>query len=303
MRSTIRIGVWLGTSAILASVGACAASTKPGFDDPDASSSDSATLPGQDAAVFNTPDAADSAVNQSDSALPEVAIIYAHSPTALYKLDPISKAVSLISSFMGTATPVIDIALDANSNAFVTTFDGVYSLDLTSAICTLIQSGTYPNSLSFVPKGTLDPTQEALVGYLNSTYVRIDTKTGNITTVGGLTGGYVSSGDIVSVNGGGTFLTVKGNTCGDCLFQVNPKTGDLLKNFGSVNHAQVYGLAYWGAALYGFDNAGELFEIDAKGVLIKTTPVPVPAGLMWWGAGSTTSAPVADPDGGTIPIN
>jgi len=303
MRSTIGIGVWLGTSAILAVVGACAVSSKPGFDEPDASS-DSGTGPGQDSATFNTPDSADSApVNQPDSALPEVAVIYAHSPTVLYKLDPISKAVTLISSFMGTATPVIDLALDANSNAFVTTFDGVYSLDLTSAICTLIQSGTYPNSLSFVPKGTLDATKEALVGYLNSTYVRIDTKTGNITTVGGLTGGYVSSGDIVSVTGGGTFLTVKGNTCGDCLFQVNPVTGDLVKNFGSVNHAQVYGLAYWGASLYGFDNAGELFEINAKGTLIKTTPVPVPAGLQWWGAGSTTSAPVADPDGGTIPIN
>ena len=303
MRSVIAI-VCLGTFALLAPAGACGGTKPvPAFIGPDASSDDSGD-PGLDSGDFIHPDAADTGpVDPGDSSLPEVAVVYAHSPSALYKLDPNTKAVSLIAAFTGCTAQVIDLALDANSNAFVTTFDGVYSLNLKTAACKLIQNGSYPNSLSFVPKGTLDPTQEALVGYQGSTYVRIDTKTGNITTVGTLTGGYASSGDIVSVNGGGTFLTVNGNGCGDCLLQVNPKTGDLLKNFGSVNHASVFGLAYWGATLYGFDDAGELFEIDAKGTTIKTTPVSVPAGLQWWGAGSTTSAPVADKDGGTIPIN
>ena len=57
------------------------------------------------------------------------------------------------------------------------------------------------------------------------------------------------------------------------------------------------------ARSYGFDNAGELFEITANGNGIKTTAIPVVGGLQFWGAGSTTSAPVTDKDGGGIIIN
>ena len=46
---------------------------------------------------------------------------------------------------------------------FVTTFNGFFKVDCTTAACTSIKSGTYPNSLSFVPKGTVDPNAEALV--------------------------------------------------------------------------------------------------------------------------------------------
>ena len=67
-----------------------------------------------------------------------------------------------------------------------------------------------PNSLSFVPKGTVDEAIEALVGYRDSVYVRIDTATGAVSTIGALKGGHASSGDIVSVTGGGTFLPSSG---------------------------------------------------------------------------------------------
>jgi hypothetical protein len=235
----------------------------------------------------------------------------------------VTKAVTVIGQFSGCLPPyitatteIIDLALDESSNAFVTAFSGFFSLDLKTATCTLIHSDpstvpnpwTYPNSLSFVPKGTLDPNEEALVGYLGATYVRINTKTGEITHVGTLGGdpmkGYASSGDIVSVKGGGTFLTVTGKDCNDCLVQVDPTNGQLVRDYGPINHAKVYGLAYWAGALYGFDDGGELFEITASGGALTTTTVPGPSGLMqWWGAGSTTSAPVASPDGGTIPLN
>ena len=232
-----------------------------------------------------------------------VNVVYAHGPSKLYKLDPVTKAVTLIGTFQGCSN-VIDLALDENSNAFVTTSNGVYSLDLTTVKCTLISTGSYPNSLSFVPRGALDPSAEALVGYFGSTYVRINTGTGAISNIGALDGGYASSGDIVSVKDGGTFLTVDGNGCADCLIQVNPKTGALIKNFGTVNHAKVWGLTYWAGALYGFDETGKLFQISANGTGITTTNITIPngTGLVWWGAGSTTSAPVVDADGGGIEI-
>lgn len=240
----------------------------------------------------------------ADAGPPElVNVVYAHGPSKLYKLDPVTKAVTLLGTFQGCSN-VIDLALDENSNAFVTTSTGVYRLDVATVKCTLIATGTYPNSLSFVPKGTLDPAAEALVGYEGANYVRINTSTGAISTIGALTGGYQSSGDIVSVRDGGTFLTVTGNTCGDCLIQVNPTTGNLIKNYGTVNHSKVFGLAYWAGALYGFDNTGKLFQISASGTGISTANITIPngTGLQWWGAGSTTSAPVVDADGGGIQI-
>ena len=62
---------------------------------------------------------------------------------------------------------------------------------------------------------------------------------GAITTVGAIGGGYTSSGDIVSVEGGGTYLTVKGgpNACNDCSIQVDPKTGSFLLEWGPLGHA------------------------------------------------------------------
>jgi hypothetical protein len=234
---------------------------------------------------------------------PPVDYVYCHSPSQLYKVDPVAKTMTLVGGFSGGDSSVIDIAIDANSNGFATTFGGVYKLDLKTAALTLVKSGSYPNSLSFVPKGTLDPNVEALVGYNGSTYIRIDTTTGNVTTVGSLTGGYVSSGDIVSVTNGGTFLTVNGNGCGDCLLQVDPKTGAMIQNYGSINHGSVFGLAFWAGTAYGFDNAGELFSIGWQNNQLLTTNIPTTPNLQFWGAGSTTSAPATSSDGGGLPVN
>jgi len=237
-----------------------------------------------------------------------VALVYAHSADTLYRMDANSKQIAVVGPFSG-CDQVIDIAIDSSSNAYVTTYSGLYKVSLTSAACTLIASGTsYPNSLSFVPKGTLDPNVEAMVGYQGSEYVRIDTTSGAITSVGALTGGYTSSGDIVSVINGGTFLTVKGGTqnCSDCLLQVDPKTGDLIQNYGSVNHTDVFGLAFWAGTAYGFDNGGQVFSIDVQNGQVVTAAIPVPnppPGLSFWGAGSTTAAPPTSADGGGIPIN
>jgi hypothetical protein len=229
--------------------------------------------------------------------------VWGHSPDTLYKVDPNTKAVTVTGKFKG-CTNVIDVALDSASNMFVTTQDGLYKVDKTTASCTQIATGNYPNSLSFVPAGTLDPSVEALVGYQGDQYVRIDTQNGKITTLGllGAGSGVLSSGDIVSVKGGPSYLTVTGGSkCGsmDCLIEVDPKTGKMTKDYGSIGHTAVFGLAFWAGTVYGFDEGGELFSvtIDASGKL-TTAPIPVPgapAGLKFWGAGSTTSAPPHGP--------
>jgi hypothetical protein len=222
--------------------------------------------------------------------------VFGESTDTLYRLDPNTKAVTVVGKFSG-CTGVIDIALDKDSNMFGTTYDGLYRIDRTTAVCTQIAPGTtYPNSLSFVPAGTLDPNVEALVGYVGDQYIRIDPKTGATTNVGTTIGqGYSSSGDIVSVKGGGTYLTVTGPGCAtDCLLQVDPSTGAFLKNWGPTGYKEVFGLAFWAGAVYGFDFEGDLFEVDFHGAAMQVTLLQIPSKppmLSFQGAGSTTSAP------------
>ena len=244
--------------------------------------------------------------DEPDAAAPK-AIVYGHTPDTLYSYDVTTSAVTLVAAFTNCSqstnpAQVIDLAIDSQMNAYVTTFDGFYSVDLQTAQCTLIKAGAYPNSLSFVPVGTLDPNLEALVGYFGNSYVRVNVGTGNTTSVGTLSGGYASSGDIVSVEGGGSFLTVTGNGCGDCLLQVDPKTGDVIQNYGQLPHGAVYGLGYWAGTLFGFDANGDIFSIGGGGDAgLVTTDITVgDGGVTWWGAGSTTIAPKDALDGGAI---
>lgn len=226
-----------------------------------------------------------------------IAEVYGHSPDELFKLDPLTNTVTVVGSFDGCSS-VIDIAIDKDFNLFATSYGGLYTIDRVTAKCTLVSEGQYPNSLGFVPIGTIYQDKEALVGYFGSDYVAIDTVTGAKTNIGAIQGGYLSSGDVVSVIGGGTYLTVVGNGCSDCLVQVDPTTGDITKNWGAVGQSQVFGLAFWGGVAYGFSNAGTLFQINFGSDSVTTSPVPVqnaPAGLKFWGAGSSTEAPVEPP--------
>jgi hypothetical protein len=241
--------------------------------------------------------------------------VFGHSADTLYKLNPNTKAVIVVAPFSGGCTSVQDIALDKDSHLYATTKTALYSVDKDTAVCTLIAgNGTYPNSLSFVPAGTLDPAVEALVGYVtdaqgkNNQYVRIDPQSGAVSNIGGPWNGgstspnpseLVSSGDIVSVIGGPTYLTVKaapGNSTrcsmADCLVEVNPQTGRIAKDYGELaSYKQVFGTAFWAGSVYGFTNKGQLFEVKIQGSIALTTDIPVASGLSFWGAGSTTAAP------------
>lgn len=268
----------------------------------DAPTSDGGGTP---SSSFGQPDA--SAPSSPAAVVHEV---FGHSPSVLYRLDPTTKAITEVGPFKGCDS-VIDIAIDESSNIVADGYNALYTVDKATAQCTKISGGSgLPDSLSFVPRGTLDPNEEALVGYAGASYIRIDPKTGAKTVIGPLeAGGLISSGDVVSVKGGPTYLTAKVNVVctnaecgkcsdGDCLLEVDPKTGKMLKNWGSVGHRDVFGLSFWGGRLYGFDNSGKLFEIELDGTQLKVTDIPMPskpAGLQFWGAASSTSAPLVPP--------
>ena len=101
--------------------------------------------------------------------IPEV---YAHSSDTLYKLDPITKQVTVVGELTGCPTSfgIIDIAVDKNHNIIGASGTVLWHIDKTTGSCTALGVGpsSYPNSLSFVPEGILDPDEEVLVGYRGS---------------------------------------------------------------------------------------------------------------------------------------
>jgi hypothetical protein len=233
----------------------------------------------------------------------KVGEVYAHSASTLYKLEPFSKNTVIIGAFKNCAGSVIDLALDATGQMYATTSGSLERVDKSTATCTTVARGSYPNSLTFVPLGTLDPNDEALVGFEGASYVRIDLKTGNKSQVGSLNPNslgatFTSSGDVVSIIGDKTYLTAKASPAatGDVLIEVDPQTGKALRRIGDTGVDDLFGLGYWAGTAYAFSNAGKIFAVDLSNG--KTTPVPIPnapAQLSFWGAGVTTAAPLEPP--------
>jgi hypothetical protein len=70
-----------------------------------------------------------------------------------------------------------------------------------------------------------------------------------------------------------------------------------VQSFGPLPYDEVFGLAFWAGRAYGFAREGVLFEIELEIGEVVTTPIQIPgapAGLEFFGAGSTTSAPPAE---------
>jgi hypothetical protein len=241
--------------------------------------------------------------------------VYAHSADTLYKLEPISKTVSVVAKFScvdfdtSGGNGMWDIALDKVGNMFGTLQSGfssgaVVQINKATAECTILSQGTsFPNSLTFVPAGTVDPNEEVLVGYNVDEYLRIDKQTGAKQTIGGLNPNslnktFESSGDIVSIIGDKTYLTAKDtNSFGnDLILEVDPVNGKALKVIGDTGFSDIWGLGYWGGIAYGFNSPGKLIQIDLT--TGKGTNIPIaniPGKLSFYGAGVTTSAPVVVP--------
>ncbi len=301
---TLRAFLACSFVTLVGSVGACASTGRTTFDDEDAGGDAAPPAPTTDSSA--PPIFTDASLDARPPAGP--AAVFGHSGKTLYKLDPDTKAIAVIGDFAGCTEQVIDIALDEKSVMYGTTYSGLYRIETATAKCTKVADApatkSFPNSLSFVPKGSLDPATEALVGYVGSDYVRIEPQTGVLTTIGKLepTGKLISSGDIVSVIDGPTYLTVKATgatgqcSASDCLVEVDPKTGAISKNWGELKgQADVFGVAFWGGSIYGFTKTGVLFEVVPKNNMLTLNEITIPskpADLSFFGAGSTTSAPV-----------
>lgn len=270
--------------------------------DDDAALGDSSTRPpDQDSAL---PPAEDSGAPRGS--------IYVHTGRTLFLFEPYGRTLKRIGDFNCLAdasfAEVGDIAVNRDGEIYGTTLNSKFvRIDPNTGSCTVIsESGRYPNSLSFVPRGTLDPANDALVGYFDDEYVRINVTTGQTTTIGRLNPAdasttYESSGDVVSVAQDRTYLSAKTLRNGvevdggDVLVRFDPKTGQRLAITGNTNRTDIWGMGYWAGIAYGFTAKGEAIAIDPQ--TGTSTAIPVDAGGarstqgVFYGAGSTTVAP------------
>ena len=252
----------------------------------------------EDSAVPQPRDLGPNAVDMGDE-LDDV-IVYAHSPRELFAFDPRENTVTLVGTFRlpsgGAADEMTDLAVTKDGELFTCSFTDLYRVSETTAEATPVGPLGVAftvrfNALTFVPAGILDPSAEVLVAATaEGDYYRIDPATAATTLIGTFAEGYGSSGDLVSVEGAGTFLTAfREDLDSDWLVRLDPVTG-MITPIGPTGSSRLYGLAYWRTQLYAFDSLGRLLEIDIETGAATLAESATGADL-FYGAGVTTIAP------------
>jgi hypothetical protein len=227
-------------------------------------------------------------------------VIYAVSAARFWTLNPTNGAWGGGVLLPNATCPYLDeLAVDAFGQVFAIGQSGSRLYRLTGALtCTPIGAGGagYPQALSFAPRGTLNASDEELVGYLaNGDYVRVDTQTGILSLVtAGALAGYVV-GDIVNFGAKG-YALVSGKSCKvNCLWEVSLTTGIPVTPapvaLPMKNPATALG--HWGAKLYAFGAPDEAFAIDLANPAAakKFAGPPNFVNVLYRGAGSRTIAP------------
>jgi len=258
--------------------------------------------------------------------------IYLNSLDTLYHFEPFSSVLTVIGKFdcvllepSPTAdTGMNDIALDKNDTMYgVAKLGGqspgsaqdqvIVSIDKKTGHCQkelvvdskLVnpQGGLEIRGLSFVPQGTLDAGDEALVALeIYGSYLKIDLAKKSATVIGGLNGSgplmwQTKGADVVSIIGDKTYVTAARFGEGtDSLAIMDPKTGAIIQGFPMTSLTTLGGIAYWAGTLYGFTTEGKAYSLDPKtgvstGIIVNNAPPDV----QYHGAGVTTAAPLTIP--------
>jgi hypothetical protein len=244
-----------------------------GGDDVDASAEAGAPLPPSDAA-------------------PARALVYANSPNTLYRIDPVTLAVTVVAPFSGPCAtePMTDIAIDKTGVMIGVTFNNVFRIDADTASCEFL--APLPrmfNGLSFVPSPT-NPDVDILIGTtVQGEIWQLDPVTGTTIKYARYGNGVSSAGDLVAVRGAGTYAAVRFmSDVTDYLATVDVLTGNITV-IGDTNFIDVYGMGYWNNQVYGFTSSSEFILINlttGRGTLREQSTV------QWYGAGVTTIADV-----------
>lgn len=233
-----------------------------------------------------------------DPPTPDAAVqvfVYAHTSSTLYKVDPDTLAITIVGNFnfpTGSES-ITDIAIDKAGLMVGISFNAVYRIDTTNATGMRLSTGLPGlfNGLSFVPAAQIGQTGDDILVATRNTdgqVFQINPTTGAATMIGNM-GGYVSSGDLVSVATLGTFQTVDNGSGPDKLVRLAPSSFTATTVGTDIGFAEIWGIAFWKDKVFGFTNGGQFITIDPTtgvGTLVQGN------GPQWWGAAVTTVAPV-----------
>jgi hypothetical protein len=213
-------------------------------------------------------------------------VVFACSQTTLFKIDPATGASTQVGGFGWPASvgndAMADIAVAPDGSVTGASSGHLYACSATTAACTLIGNLAHAvNALGYAPKGTVDPSNEALVGAANDgSLYRIDTATAAMTSIGHFSGGHASSGD-VAYAGGHLLASVNPGGTNDSIATI-ALPGGATTVVGTTSLPWVWGLASAGGTLYGFTLSREIVTIDpATGVATHLATGTAD----WYGAG------------------
>jgi hypothetical protein len=258
------------------------------------------------------------------------AIIYAHTDTELWTMDPtMNNKLTDIGPFSvggGTTPTITDLAVDASGNVFVNSETAIYTAMLPPSgtgtvsltIHTQLPSTSKFYALGFTPPGTLETNQSLIAGdSAGNLYYIPSSNTATPQLLGGFGGSWALSGDVVFFsNNGATLGLATIRTCNGSCTKTNDSLAEidvaamkanytsggssmpLLKQvFGSgTGYGELFGIGAWGNNVYAFSraysgNSAQLVQVGMSGTGTPLMQFPtITSG--WSGAGVTTTAPI-----------
>jgi hypothetical protein len=219
-------------------------------------------------------------------------VIYAHSDSQLFTIDPSNWNASLIGSFylsgsLDAGPSMTDLAVSPLDEVYTISYSDLYRVDRSTAAVTLVMSlladmtnGGF-NGLTSLPDGTL-----LAVDFIGD-IVALDPIAKTLTPLGSYGSGFTSSGDLVSVADGtlyGISYTSAGGvdaSSNNILLKVDPRTA-VATAIGPIGYGNVYGLGYYGGTLLAFTEGQQIIRLDPNtgaGTIVSYSPV------QFWGAG------------------
>ena len=116
-------------------------------------------------------------------------LVYAHTDTELYSLDPATKAVTKIGPFTGNTGSITDLAIAGDNSMFVNSTTEIYSATLPAGgtgnvvltLKTTLPSGLKFYALGFTPAGVLGAGEALIAGDGNGDLYYVDTSAASTT--------------------------------------------------------------------------------------------------------------------------
>lgn len=238
-------------------------------------------------------------------ALPDT--VYAHTDQSLYALSVKVFRLDLVAPFTFDVEGnhrVTDIAFDRAGVLWAITFNTLWLCHPQTGECR--SQGRLPftnfNGLTFLPGELFESDRDVLVGIdIAGAWRRLELADGVITDeLIGMYPNETSSGDAFSIEGVGTFASVKrSGVNSDLIVRVNPTSPREVEDFVVLEgYQKIYGLAGWRGALFAFDETGAIIRVDLNTrevMVLNTQPAP------WWGAGVSPILHSLSVDTGSTP--